>query len=95
MTCYKIDYYLQISSRTIQLSDGWYTMYAQVDSNIEMLIKQRKIRIGTKLLCFGAQLVSMLVNNNNDKTTTMNGGGDRNENEIHPTHPLDVSFCFV
>ena len=39
-----------------QLSDGWYSVGAQLDRPLTHLLKEGRISIGTKLCVFGADL---------------------------------------
>ncbi|KAK2710681.1 breast cancer type 2 susceptibility protein-like isoform X2 [Artemia franciscana] len=45
------------SPSRLELSDGWYSIIGLLDSVLEEAVKSNKIRIGTKLMVFGATLV--------------------------------------
>lgn len=42
----------------MELTDGWYSIWATVDTAMVNLIKQGKVYVGTKLVIYGAELIN-------------------------------------
>lgn len=41
----------------MELTDGWYNIRCQIDSEMNKLICKKKVTIGTKLLIMNAELI--------------------------------------
>ena len=44
------------STDEIEVSDGWYSIRAHLDSLLSCLVKERKIKEGVKIICVGASV---------------------------------------
>lgn len=42
---------------TVELTDGWYAVKAQLDPPLVALVKSRRLTVGQKIITYGAELV--------------------------------------
>jgi breast cancer 2 susceptibility protein len=47
---------IQLPHPTLELTDGWYLVRAEVDEALARATRRRKIRLGTKLVVAGAKV---------------------------------------
>ncbi|XP_033116195.1 breast cancer type 2 susceptibility protein homolog isoform X2 [Anneissia japonica] len=47
----------QLQTTTLELTDGWYSIHASLDSALQRLVKTGKLVIGQKIIIHGAELI--------------------------------------